>query len=233
MRDMTREYVRNAGAVKLEAALEVSLGKRPSVERQRACPRAALYLVLSSSHMSSVSALILTLMDGTQWTMTSAESGGGICLCLCPTRGLVSLLVFQIWDGPRRREEALLRSGDRLECTYRNSVESPGSSSSLASLASLIGPRAAGSLAPGHRVGLDMTYGGRTVRLSHPPEGAFGFMVDNGNPPLDHARCGIAASNATEDWYWQLGDLYDGDGFWLEVVETDWNTPFPRIERVR
>jgi hypothetical protein len=37
------------------------------------------------------------------------------------------------------------------------------------------------------------------------------------------------AENETEDWQWQLADLFDGSSIGMTFVETTWNTPFPRI----
>ena len=52
------------------------------------------------------------------------------------------------------------------------------------------------------------------------------------SPSEHHKRAGRTreAENEDERWNWQLDDLYDGDSIELEIVETNWNTPFPRVE---
>ena len=66
--------------------------------------------------------------------------------------------------------------------------------------------------------------------MSHPPNGEFGVVI--ANVPLSHARVFVTADNEGESWRWQLVDLWAGNSLELDVVETDWNTPFPRIKRV-
>ncbi len=120
-----------------------------------------------------------------------------------------------------------IKPGDRLKFSYAVNTES--ADSTVAAIEGFARKEETYTITPGLRIGLDVARkDGSKPRLSHPPDGGFDFML--GNIPRDHARCFVMAENEEERWNWQLDDLYDGDSIELEIVETDWNTPFPRVE---
>jgi hypothetical protein len=119
-----------------------------------------------------------------------------------------------------------IRPGDRLRISYR--LASPLEAESIAGIANCERIGETYEIPHGQRIGFDVDMNGReAVRLSHPPEGSFIFIL--GNIPLTHARCQVMAENETEDWQWQLADLFVDSSIGLTFVETSWNTPFPRI----
>lgn len=82
-----------------------------------------------------------------------------------------------------------------------------------------------------HRIGIDFEQSGQEkIRLSYPTGGGFEFFFANIKPDLP--RCNVVASNESEEWNWQLSDLFDGASMTLTFVETTWNTNFPRISKV-
>ena len=132
-----------------------------------------------------------------------------------------------------------LEGGDRIRMTYRISEEAGDSTFETC------GEREDEDDVPvkcpqGLRWGLDFTFVPRdpsartldpkTVRLSYPMGGSFRLFW--GNIPRDHARCFVMAGTETEKWHWQLPDSHDGDSIELRVVQTDWNTPFPKVFKV-
>lgn len=171
--------------------------------------------------------LTVQLNDQPPWHLVARQPL--IHLHLWPAEDSVSLQINLSREDVDKRLVPL-HPGDRLRVTYRVPSDLVPASPPIASAQATGAPPA-----PGRRFGLDVRFDGDAegeppIRLSHPPGGSFSFML--GNIPIDHARCSIHASNDHERWQWQLADLYDGDGFVLEVVETDWNTPFPSISPV-
>src|SRR4051812_45455207 len=143
--------------------------------------------------------------------------------------GFVYLQVMVKRDELNKSEYWLktILPGDRLRITYRHA-----GSLEVANIAEIERCERIGEIyevPAGQRIGFDVMMDGReTVRLSHPPEGSFLFIL--GNVPLDHARCQVMADSDVEDWQWQLVDLYADSSIGLTFVETTWNTPFPRIK---
>jgi hypothetical protein len=121
-----------------------------------------------------------------------------------------------------------IKPGDRLKFSYSQAPENTESTISAIENYARIGETY--SVPSGLRIGFDLIIAEKPkVRLSHSDNGGFSFMI--GTVPADHARCFCMAGNEVDKWNWQLVDLYDGDEIELAIVETDWNTPFPRIER--
>ncbi len=121
-----------------------------------------------------------------------------------------------------------IRPGDRIEFTYSYATQAV--SDNIAEIEGIARKNETYAVPAGLRIGFDFQSARRgKVRLSHPPQGGFSFIL--GNIPSDHARCFVMAENEEEGWNWQLDDLYDGDWVKLEFVETSWNTPFPRVAK--
>jgi hypothetical protein len=118
--------------------------------------------------------------------------------------------------------------GDKLSFQYLK--RDIGQSSNINELEALSRENEPSSLQSGFKIGLDAKLkSGKTVRVSHPNDGGFRFIL--GNVPLDHARTQFIAGNQVEEWHWQFPDLYPNEKITLEVVETDWNDPPPSVER--
>ncbi len=121
-----------------------------------------------------------------------------------------------------------IKPGDRLKFSYSQAPEN--TESTISAIENYARSGETYSVSSGLRIGFDMMIPGKPkVRLSHPDDGGFSLIV--GTVPRDHARCFCMAGNEVEKWNWQLVDLYDGDEVDLEIVETEWNTPFPQIEK--
>lgn len=118
--------------------------------------------------------------------------------------------------------------GDKL--SFRYLYSNNAQSSNINELGALSRAAEPSALQPGLRIGLDAKLkSGKTVRVSHPNDGGFRFIL--GNVPLDHARAQFMAGNQAEEWHWQFPDLYPNEAITLEIVETDWNDPPPSVER--
>ena len=120
-----------------------------------------------------------------------------------------------------------LKPGDRLKFTYDGPNIDSGTS--IDKIEQHDRPDAAFKLKDGFRIGFDVIDGEQRRRLSHPEGGGFNVMI--ANVPRDHARVWVSAGNDTESWSWQQNDLYPGDLFEIEIVETDWCDPFPNVQR--
>lgn len=119
-----------------------------------------------------------------------------------------------------------LQPGDRLKFTYDGPNVDSGTSIERIEEHD---PPAPFKLREGFRFGFDVIEGDKRTRISHPEGGGLNLMI--ANAPRDHARVWTQAGNDQESWNWQHPDLYAGDAFEIEIVETDWCDPFPNIEK--
>jgi hypothetical protein len=119
-----------------------------------------------------------------------------------------------------------LQPGDRLKFTYDGPNTDSGTSIDHIEEHDRPEPIPIGD---GLRFGFDVIEGERRTRLSYPEGGGMHLTIVNS--PLDHARVWVSAGNDQEDWRWQLKDLYAGDSFEIEIVETDWCDTFPHVTK--
>jgi hypothetical protein len=177
-------------------------------------------------------AICIQYNDAGPFTAASSERGG-LSLSLGNNyeseTGYVCLSVSVRTGGQDKTFHLeTIRPGDRLKISYRLADER--TESDIEKIEREARQEAPYQVPVGIRVGLDtQDPRGRQIRLSHPPDGEFGVVLLN--VPLDHARTWVTAYNDLESWRWQLWDLYAGDSIEFLVVETDWNTPFPSVER--
>ncbi len=165
------------------------------------------------------------------FTALSSERGGLGVHLYNSDEGYVHLHVMVRRGNDQKADYWLktIKPGDILRFTYCRA--SADTSDTISEIEACSAPNGRYELSLGCRIGFEVQSEKREkVRLSHPPEGGFDFML--ANIPLNHARCSVMADNETESWNWQLDDLYDGDSIQLDFVETTWNTPFPRVERI-
>jgi hypothetical protein len=174
-------------------------------------------------------ALTLTYNDNEPLTATSPAMGGLSVHLYTSTDGYLHMRVSVKTEGGKQADYWLktIRPGDRLKFSY--AVTAASAESSIAALEKFSRYGETYAVPAGLRLGFDVALDEKhEVRLSHPPDGGFSFML--ANVPRDHARCFVMAGNEEESWNWQLEDLYDGDSIGLKFIETDWNTPFPHID---
>jgi len=174
-------------------------------------------------------------------TLDIEINGQGPFTAASPLRGGVGLNLYTGLDGfvhlsvrfeldqhtTKHFRLKTIKPGDRIKLTYDAPNSDHGSSiEEIEKLARIEPPE----LPEGSRLGFDVFFrDGETARLSHPPDGTFNLQLFN--VPLDHARIAVHSGNETEDWNWQLEDLYAGDSLELEIVATDWCDPFPNVVR--
>ena len=121
-----------------------------------------------------------------------------------------------------------MKPGDRLKLTYDG--PSVDSGTSIDKIEIHDEPSNSFTLKKGCRIGFDITVGDEKRRLSHPEGGGMSIMISN--VPSDHARFAVNAGNDEENWNWQQEDLYAGDSVDIEIVETDWCDPYPKVEKI-
>ncbi len=173
----------------------------------------------------------LSIRYNDQMPITALAERGGLNVHLYnSTEGYLHMCV-SVKRGEADFQDYWVRTimpGDRIEFTY--SYATQASRDNIAEIEGIARKHETYAVPAGLRIGFDFKSASREkVRLSHPPQGGFSFML--GNIPGDHARCFVMAENEEEGWNWQLDDLYDGSWVTLEFVETSWNTPFPRITK--
>lgn len=176
-------------------------------------------------------ALSIQYNDNAPFTAISNIHAGLGCSFYNSIHEFVHLRVMVKYDDLNESEYWIktIRPGDRLRITYR--LAAPTEMANIAEIESCERTGEIYQVPNGKRIGFDLEMEGReTVRLSHPPEGSFLFIL--GNVPFDHARCQVMAENEVEDWQWQLADLYADSSMNLTFVETTWNTPFPRVRLI-
>jgi hypothetical protein len=159
----------------------------------------------------------------------SAEPAGVGVQLYNGINGSLNLIVYvKVAEERAQYQLKAVLPGDKLSFQYLNSDNSQ--SSNINELEALSRAGEPSALQSGFRMGLDAKLkSGKTVRVSHPNDGGFRFIL--GNVPLDHARTQFIAGNQVEEWHWQFPDLYPNEAITLEVVETDWNDPPPSVER--
>jgi len=176
-------------------------------------------------------ALSIKYNDHGPYTAVSAVRGGLAVHLYNSSKGFVYMRVSVRQNDTGQHDYWLktIKPGDRLEFAYGYASASTVDNIAAIERQERINERYA--VPPGLRLGFDLqgSAGREKVRLSHPAEGGFSFVLSNA--PLDHARCYVMAGNEDENWNWSLADLYDGGWVKLEFVETAWNSPFPRIEK--
>ena len=158
----------------------------------------------------------------------SAEHAG-VGVQLYNVDGSLNLMVYVKVAGERTQYQLkMILPGDKLSFRYLYCDDTMASNIDELGAQSRAGKPSA--LLPGFKIGLDAKLkSGKTVRVSHPEDGGFRFIL--GNIPLDHARTQFMAGNRVEEWHWQFPDLYPNEAITLEVVETNWNDPPPSVER--
>jgi hypothetical protein len=163
------------------------------------------------------------------FTAVSSERGGiTVTLVTHTLAGTLGLYINFRLDKHTTKNYALsyLRPGDRLKFTYDGpNIDSGTSIEHIEDH----GRAESVPLGEGLRFGFDVIDGDKRRRLSYPEGGGMSLLM--ANVPLDHARVWVTAGNDDEDWSWQLNDLYAGDSFEIEIVETDWCDKFPTITR--
>jgi hypothetical protein len=163
------------------------------------------------------------------FTAVSSERAGiTVTLGTHTVTGELGLYINYRLDKNTTKNYALsyLRPGDRLKFTYDGANVDSGTS-----IDHIEEYERAESvpLAEGLRFGFDVIDGEKRRRLSYPEGGGMNLII--ANVPRDHARVWVSAGNEDEEWSWQLNDLYAGDSFEIEIVETDWCDPFPTVEK--
>ena len=163
------------------------------------------------------------------FTAVSSERGGiSVTIGTHTLAGAMSLYISYRIDKNTTKHYVLnfLRPGDRLKFTYDG--PSIDSGTSIDRIEDHERPNSF-QLRAGLRFGFDVVQGETTWRLSHPEAGGLSLSISN--VPLDHARVWTAAGNDHEEWSWQHDDLYAGDCFEIEIVETDWCDEFPKVQK--
>ncbi|UCV21672.1 hypothetical protein [Ferribacterium limneticum] len=174
-------------------------------------------------------ALTIEYNDSGPLRAVSAERGGLSVHLYNSTEGYLYLRVSVKLSGAEKADYWLktIKPGDRLKFSYAVTTECV--ENSVCAIETFAREGETYAVPSGLRLGFDVVLEGEhKVRLSHPPDGGFSFML--ANVPRDHARCYVMAGNDGENWNWQLEDLFDGDSIELAIVETNWNTPFPHVE---
>ncbi|MDR3479732.1 MAG: hypothetical protein P4L91_03370 [Burkholderiaceae bacterium] len=161
--------------------------------------------------------------DAGPFTAISAERGGLGVHLYNSAEGYVHLRIMVKNDGNQMQDYWVktIKPGDRLKFTY--SVASSSTTSNITEIEGTATQNEQYEVPAGYRIGFDVQAKEREkIRLSHPPEGGFDFML--ANIPLNHARCSVMAENEEESWNWQLNDLFENDWIQLDFVETTWNS---------
>ncbi len=161
------------------------------------------------------------------FTAVSSERAGlSVTLGTHTLTGAMGLYISYRIDRNTTKHYVLnyLEPGDRLKFTYDGPNVDNGTSMDRIEEHDRPKPF---QLSEDFRFGFDVIEGEKRTRLSYPEGG--GLNVSIVNVPLDHARVWTSAGNDHEEWSWQHKDLYAGDSFEIEIVETDWCDPFPTL----
>lgn len=188
-------------------------------------------LEATDAHCFGMYALTIEYNDHVPLTATSNFHAGLGLDIYSSDDPFVHLRIMVKREGQERSDYWLktIRPGDRLRITYRLAL--PSEVDNIADIGKLERFDEHFEISQGHRIGFDVELDGRRpIRISHPPDGYFDFIL--ANVPLTHARCQVLASNNLEQWAWQLADLHADMSIGLTFVETTWNTEFPRISMV-
>jgi hypothetical protein len=160
------------------------------------------------------------------FTAVSSDRGGlAVTLGTHTLTGAIGLYITYRLDKNTSKHYVLnyLQPGDRLKFTYDGPNADGGLTMDRIEEHDRPNPY---KLRDGFRLGFEVIEGEERSRLSYPEGGGLSLSLVNG--PLDHARAWTVAGNDHEEWSWQHEDLYAGDSFEIEIVETDWCDAFPK-----
>ena len=73
---------------------------------------------------------------------------------------------------------------------------------------------------------LEVFVNGKAVGLYVPPEGEC-FSVIVANVPRTYMRAQVMSGNKTENWYWQLPDINEGETITFRLVEANGRAGIP------